>query len=141
MNEANEPLRKLRQLPKYKAPANLRDKLMAIPQKYPRTESFMERFKRIAPIGIAAAIILLFMGLFPGQQAGDDGDTYSQTDIEDAQQGLALAFHYLNDLGQEAGEDVNDVVVNSSKRAILHGMFYPVLNNHANHDIKSGEQR
>lgn len=131
MNETDDLMKQVRELEKFRAPAHLREKLLAIPQEHPRVQGFAARFKRVLPVGLAAAAMLLLYTHFSKKEFDPQVPQYSREQIETARQELELAFHYLHDVSQQAGVNLNQRVTESSTQALYKGVFYPLLDESA----------
>lgn len=100
--EAHRLHASLEQLRIERAPASLRRKLKRIP----RSESRRRRWlgiPRWAAVGAVAAIPLVVIAMVMMQSSGGPG-RYTEAEIRQAREDLALAFSYIDRIGQRAGE-------------------------------------
>jgi len=141
MSDTNDLMKQVHELEKFKAPPSLQEKLLAIPELHAKPANFNKQFRRIAPFGLAAAAVILLYTNVPHDDEEPMDTSYSYEEIETARQELAMAFHYLTDVSQQAGADVNHLIADSGKQALIKGVFYPILDEKKELNIKSGETK
>lgn len=119
-----ELLQGLQSLPKMQAPQSLHDKLMQIPKQYAQKHATLptSAARKFIGLGLAAAAsLLLYLNIAP-QQA-----EYSAAEIALAQQELEIAFNYVGKYSTTTTTEVNQLLSNTSTRAIYKGMLYPIV--------------
>lgn len=129
--ENRELMRQVRELGVIKAPSSLHEKLMSIPDEHVREKGKSHVYGRIASVGLAAAAVILIYSHLPNKvdPLRDDHvqeEKFSQREIREAKQDLALAFHYLSEVSSHTSNEVNMRVTRSSTHAIYKGVFFPL---------------
>ncbi len=125
MNDDENLMQEVRKLGVQAAPQHLEEKLLSIPERYEQ-EAWWQRYKNIAAVGVAAAVLVLSFTHWPKPDQLPDTEISEQRVLE-AQKEVALAFHYFNSVSLQASEKVNQHIAHSSQQAIYKGVFYPLI--------------
>lgn len=139
--ENRELMRQVRELGVIKAPSSLQQKLLAIPDEHPLERNAQEKspfkqlYGRIASAGLAAAAVILIYSHLPNKGGHPDDahlqeTHFSQQEVLEAKQELAVAFHYLSEVSLHTSDELNLRVTHSSTQAIYKGVISPLTEEH-----------